>query len=168
MSDVIISGSRRITNYGIVAAAIDDAITKFGVYPSLIIEGGQRTFRFRKPVGGVDYFAEMWALRHKIEHKRVDAEWGKYGNAAGPIRNREMAKIGRYLIAIPDTDSSGTIDMIDAARESGFTPDRIYVHYDPELFPEGPTGCLDDGDELSLALRQLTRSSLNNLLPDSE
>lgn len=155
MSAMIVSGSRRITDYGIVAVAIDEAITKFGVHPTLIIEGGQRTFRFRKPVGGVDYLAELWALRHKVNHERIDALWSCYGNAAGPIRNREMAKRGEYLIAIPDAESRGTIDMIDAARAAGFTDDRIYIHYDPDLFPEGPTGCLDDGDELSQAIRSL-------------
>lgn len=129
MTAMIVSGSRRITDYSIVAAAIDDAITKFGVCPTLIIEGGQRTLDdTRNPIGGVDYLARLWAGRHRVEHRRVNAKWGEYGHAAGPIRNREMAAMGQYLVAIPDSESRGTIDMIGAAKEAGFTEDRIYVH----------------------------------------
>lgn len=150
--ETIISGSRRITDIRIV----EDAIRASGFTITKVIEGGQRTYNEqRQPVGGVDYLAQLWARRNRLPLQRVDAKWGIHGKAAGPIRNQEMALLGRQLIAIPDSESTGTIDMIDAARKAGFTPERVYVHYDSGLFPEGPTGCLDDGDELSLALRKM-------------
>jgi hypothetical protein len=152
--ETIISGSRRITDMSIIEAAI--AASGFTI--TKVIEGGQRTYNDkREPIGGVDYLAQQWARRNRIPHKRVDAEWSVHGNAAGPFRNRQMALIGKQLIAIPDGDSRGTIDMIDAARQKDL---HIYVHYDPKLFPEGPTGCLDDGDELSRALRSLVVTKL--------
>ena len=125
MSVFVVSGSRRITDYALVAQAIDDAITQFNCYPSLIIEGGQRTYENRTPVGGVDYLAELWALRHRVPHRRIDAEWSKYGKSAGPRRNRVMAAEGQYLVAIPDSASRGTLDMIAAAKEAGIPDDRI-------------------------------------------
>ena len=145
----IVSGSRHITDYAIVEAAIRAS----GFTISKVIEGGQRTYnKQRQPVGGVDYLAFLWAFRNRVPCLRVNAKWQSHGPAAGPIRNREMAALAQQLIAIPDSDSRGTIDMIDVARQAGLS---IYVHYDPDLFPEGPTGCLDDGDELSRAIRQL-------------
>lgn len=150
--ETIISGSRRITEIRIV----EEAIRASGFTITLVIEGGQRSYdNNRWPIGGVDYLAQLWAIRNRTPWHREDAKWHVHGNAAGPIRNRKMLTAAKQLIAIPDPDSRGTIDMIEAAREAGFTPDRIYVHYDPDLFPEGPTGCLDDGDALGLALRKM-------------
>lgn len=146
----IIAGSRRITNPNIVEWAVHAS----GFTVTEVIEGGQRTYNgLRQPVGGVDYLAHLWALRKRIPCKRINAKWQIHGKAAGPIRNREMARLGEQLIAIPDSESTGTIDMIDAVREAGFTSARIFVYYDPDLFPEGPTGCLDDNDELSQAIK---------------
>jgi len=143
--ETIISGSRRITDIRIV----EDAIRASGFKITMVIEGGQRTYNNNRwPIGGVDFLAQLWALRNKIPWHREDAKWQIHGAAAGPMRNRKMASLGKQLIAIPDPESKGTIDMIDAAREAGFSPERIYVHYDPDLFPEGPTGCLDDGNLL--------------------
>lgn len=159
--ETIISGSRRITDIRIV----EDAIRASGFKVSLVIEGGQRTYDDSDwPVGGIDYLAQLWAIRHEVPCHTERADWPKHRKAAGPIRNRKMAALGKQLIAIPDPDSRGTIDMIEAAREAGYAPERIYVHYDPELFPEGPTGCLDDGDELSFALRGVSRQQLNDIL----
>lgn len=159
--ETIISGSRRITDISIVEAAIAAS----GFMITKVIEGGQRTYNDnREPIGGVDYLAKLWALRNRLSLQRVNAKWQIHGNAAGPIRNREMAAMAQQLIAIPDPDSRGTVDMINAAQQAGL---RVYVHYDPELFPEGPTGCLDDGDELSLALRQIPEADVNRILDES-
>lgn len=150
--NTIISGSRRITDIRIV----EEAIRASGFKISLVIEGGQRMYDDNDwPVGGVDYLAQLWAIRNKIPCHTERADWPKYRKKAGPIRNRKMAAIARQLIAIPDPESTGTVDMIEAARKAGFAPDRIYVHYDPDLFPEGPTGCLDDNDALAQALRRM-------------
>lgn len=43
------------------------------------------------------------------------ANWDKFGKGAGPIRNREMAKIANLVLAFPGND--GTRDMIEAARK---------------------------------------------------
>jgi|ERR1043166_2562069 hypothetical protein len=134
--ETIISGSRRITDIRIV----EDAVRVSNFTITKVIEGGQRTMnRKREPIGGVDYLAKLWALCNRLPLERIDAKWQIHGKAAGPIRNRKMAALAKQLIAIPDPESRGTIDMIEAAREAGFPRERIYVHYDPDLFPEGPT-----------------------------
>jgi hypothetical protein len=114
----VISGSRRIKDYSVVKTAIESAIKQFGIRPSLIIEGGQRTFdKWGSVVGGVDYFAMRWAGQHGIPFQTVKARWGKFGLAAGPIRNRKMADEGDVLVALPDIQSRGTRDMINVMRE---------------------------------------------------
>lgn len=124
---VIISGSRRIRDQRVVDTAIENGLRYFNIRPSTVIEGGQRTYnQKRETVGGVDYFAQQWARRHRIPHKRIDAEWAIHGRAAGPFRNRQMAAIGDYLIAIPDAESKGTLDMIEAMGEHG-KADRVFV-----------------------------------------
>lgn len=128
MSAFIVCGSRRITDYNLVALAIDDAITSFGVHPTLIIEGGQRLYNDNDwPIGGVDYLAQLWAVRHKVPFHTEFADWARYRKQAGPIRNRRMAELGQYVVAIPDAESVGTWDMVRAANKAGITSERIYV-----------------------------------------
>jgi hypothetical protein len=62
-----------------------------------------------------------WAcLRGKLV-AHFPAEWGKYGRAAGPVRNGEMAEYARQdeggaCLAVPALDSVGTWDMITQAK----------------------------------------------------
>ena len=108
---VIVSGSRYIEDYKVVA----DAIRESGFKPTLIIEGGQRRKNVRgEVVGGVDYLAKQWALAHGVPFKTERARWDLYDKAAGPIRNRVMAAMGDVLVAIPEGASRGTRDMIEA------------------------------------------------------
>jgi hypothetical protein len=65
---------------------------------------------------GVDKFGELWAEVHNIPVKPFPADWKSYGNAAGPIRNEEMAKYADGLIAFCKTKSKGTTNMIKQAE----------------------------------------------------
>lgn len=113
---VVVSGSRFITDYDFVARAISES----GFIPTLIIEGGQRTYDDNdEPIGGVDYLASLWAFRNGVDHEQVDAKWKEQGLAAGPIRNRKMAVTGDALVAIPKGISKGTRNMIMAMKMQG-------------------------------------------------
>lgn len=61
---------------------------------------------------GADKLGEAWAKKNSIPIDPHPALWSKYGNAAGPIRNREMAKQADALIAFWDGKSKGTENMI--------------------------------------------------------
>ena len=102
----IIAGSRNITDYGILEAAI--AASGFQV--TEVISGGAR---------GVDSLGEWFANKNKLPLTIINADWGKFGRAAGHIRNDEMAKVGQALIAIWDGESRGTAHMIDCAYKKG-------------------------------------------------
>lgn len=60
--------------------------------------------------------AEEYAFLHQIPFKLFQADWEKYGKAAGPMRNREMAKYANALLAF-DKGTKGTQNMIDTARK---------------------------------------------------
>jgi hypothetical protein len=55
---------------------------------------------------GVDKWVDDFYLCSHFE-----ADWNKHGKAAGPIRNREMAKYGDVLLLIWDGESRGSANM---------------------------------------------------------
>lgn len=66
---------------------------------------------------GADTLGEKWAIANKIPVKYFPADWNKFKNAAGPIRNTEMAKYCDAVIAFWDGNSSGTRNMISLAEK---------------------------------------------------
>jgi hypothetical protein len=81
---------------------------------------------------GVDHAARTWARYRGLGNRLqvFDADWGRYGRRAGPIRNRAMADRAVALRTIgydvrvfafhDDIKSSrGTADMLDMAQNRG-------------------------------------------------
>jgi hypothetical protein len=71
-------------------------------------------------VGGVDYFAGMWASARGVDVHTEYAQWKTFGRSAGPRRNAEM------LLMKPDTviafltgSGPGTRNMITQAKLAG-------------------------------------------------
>ena len=71
---------------------------------------------------GADTMAARMAhdLHFRVEPHKAD--WNKYGKAAGPIRNQEMADCGAdavfAVIDKPLAESHGTASMVDIARKA--------------------------------------------------
>lgn len=78
---------------------------------------------------GADRLGEKFANAHNLNLVEFPAEWHKYGVAAGPIRNCEMAKYAKetkaILCAFWDGSSSGTKHMITTAMKNKF--DEIHI-----------------------------------------
>lgn len=68
---------------------------------------------------GADEMGEWWASENGIQIKLFPANWSKFGKAAGPIRNEEMAKYADCLVAFWDGKSKGTSNMLDLAEKYG-------------------------------------------------
>jgi hypothetical protein len=96
---LIIAGSRTITEY----AEVEAAIAASGFTPTEIVSGG---------ASGVDTLGEIWALRHNIPIKHFPARWKEYGRSAGMIRNEQMGRYADALVAAWDGKSRGTRHMI--------------------------------------------------------
>lgn len=88
---------------------------------SRLVEGGQRTFDegYGTCVGGADYHANRWAYARRVPCVTVEADWKRWGAAAGPIRNQLMLDLHRPEAVISFPGRSGTADMIDRARAAG-------------------------------------------------
>jgi glycerophosphoryl diester phosphodiesterase len=112
----IIAGPRNFNDY-------NKLLKVFLLYPDLekniteIVSGKAK---------GVDTLGERWARENKIPIKSFPADWNKYGNSAGPIRNLQMANYADALIALWDDISKGTGDMIEKAKNKGL---KILIYY---------------------------------------
>lgn len=100
----IVAGSRSITNIDTVMQAIKDCPWKI----TQIVSG---------TASGVDQLGELCAEQLGIYVKQFPADWGTYGNSAGYIRNREMAKYADAVIIVYDGKSKGTKHMWDIALQ---------------------------------------------------
>lgn len=117
---LIIAGCRDCYIPTILSKAVSGAFSDpdFGLISEIteIVTGG---------ASGVDAMGKRWALGLEVPHTEFKADWTAYGNAAGPIRNRQMADYADALIAIWDGKSRGTKNMIEEATKRGL---RVYVH----------------------------------------
>lgn len=113
----IIAGSRGINDWCFVERAIDRAW-----WPITEVISGHAF--------GVDRLGERWADGHNIPVEKVIPDWGRYGRAAGMIRNEMMAKIADAAIIIYDGVSSGTLNMCRMAAAMRLKHIMI-VRYEP-------------------------------------
>lgn len=105
---LIIAGGREFNDYNLLC----DEVSKFIANEKevVIISGLAR---------GADRLGCQFAAENGYELRGFAAEWGKFGPAAGPIRNKIMAKNADALIAFWDGQSKGTMHMIDYAHKMG-------------------------------------------------
>lgn len=101
----IIAGGRDFNNFEVLKNVCDnfDDITE-------IVCGCAR---------GADTLGEDYGRAKKILIKYFPADWDYYGQAAGFIRNIEMADYADCAICFWDGKSKGTKHMIDTARRKG-------------------------------------------------
>jgi len=125
---VIIAGSRSINSF----SAIENAVKASGFKITEVVCG---------MAPGVDLQGKSWAEANKIPVKEMPAKWndlkapgvvirtgkyGKYNAKAGFDRNKDMANYAEALIAIWDSKSPGTADMIEAANKKKL---KVYIWY---------------------------------------
>lgn len=109
---VIVAGSRDIKKFSTVEEAIK--LAKFNI--TEVVSGGAY---------GVDRLGERWAKDNNIPLKVFMADWIRFSNRAGILRNIQMAEYGEALIAVWDGCSTGTKHMIDIATKKGL---KVYIH----------------------------------------
>ena len=106
---ILICGDRHWTDETVIAETLFPYVMS---YPT-IIHGGAR---------GADKLGETAAERFSLRTTNFRAQWSRYGNSAGVIRNREMIKAKPDLVLAFHNDienSKGTKDMIKIAKEAG-------------------------------------------------
>lgn len=102
---VIVAGSRKLDALGSTRLInlVDEAINLSGFKITEIVSGG---------CYGVDVAGERWAGKKKIPIKIFLPDWNRYGRAAGPFRNKDMAEYAEASIVLCYDNSKGSINMI--------------------------------------------------------
>lgn len=79
-----VTGGRDYTDVSVINKVLDYVKKSLTDSKIVLIEGGAR---------GVDSLCKEWAIKNNIEVQTVEAQWRKYGNSAGFLRNQEMIDI---------------------------------------------------------------------------
>jgi hypothetical protein len=104
---VIVAGSRDFDNYALLESKLDHFLSNMDGKP-VIVSGTAH---------GADRLGERYAAARGLEVLRFPAQWGRYGRAAGMLRNHRMAWAGSHLVAFWDGRSRGTQNMIETATD---------------------------------------------------
>lgn len=99
---LIVAGSREIIDEEFVSGWLDKMNCALNI--SEVVSGTCR---------GPDTFGEDWARENWVHIKRFPANWDEFGRAAGPIRNREMAKYADVAIVFISQGSRGAKNMME-------------------------------------------------------
>jgi len=102
---VIIAGSRSLKDKEKEGKKILNDIIQFLDKPITDVVCGEAI--------GPDTWGKHIALFSNLNVISMPADWNKYGKAAGPIRNREMAKVADFAIILWDGESRGAKNMIE-------------------------------------------------------
>lgn len=109
---LIIFGSRDFDDYELLKKEADYFIIRH-------LEEGEEVIIVSGEADGADVLGEDYADANGYKVMGFPADWNKYGNAAGGIRNRQMAKYATHAIGFWDGRSPGTRDMIEKCKIYG-------------------------------------------------
>ena len=102
---LVVAGSRGFDSYERLSEELDKYLS--GRTNVTIISGTAR---------GADRLGEKYAQEHGYKIEQVPAQWAKYHQGAGPIRNKQMVKTADAVLVFWDNESSGTRNIIECAR----------------------------------------------------
>ena len=102
---LVVAGSRGFDSYERLSAELDKYLK--GRSNVTIISGTAR---------GADRLGEKYAQEHGYKIEQVPAQWAKYHQGAGPIRNKQMVKTADAVLVFWDNESTGTRNIIECAR----------------------------------------------------
>ncbi|GAH13743.1 unnamed protein product, partial [marine sediment metagenome] len=81
---IVVAGTRTFDDYELLKKKLDALLNKKVKEHGIEIVSGC--------AAGADALGERYAEERGYSVKRFPANWGKYGKAAGPIRNKEMSE----------------------------------------------------------------------------
>lgn len=104
---LLVCGGRDFINWGLLKNTLNRVHAKRPI--TLLIHGAAR---------GADALAGRWADENGIECTPYPADWERYRNRAGPIRNAQMLRETQPELVIAFPGGSGTQDMITRALDA--------------------------------------------------
>lgn len=106
---LVIAGSREFKDYPLLSKTVDKHLKNRARNKAITIISGRAK--------GADQLGEQYAKEKGYKIEYYPADWEHYGNAAGPIRNTQMAKAADDVIVFWDGKSAGTRNMMEAAQK---------------------------------------------------
>lgn len=119
---ILCCGDRNWRDGSYIREILSIYLSKIG--PFQVVEGECR---------GADKLSRLAAESLGLGVIKMPAAWDRYGNAAGPIRNREMLDLDPgFVLAFHDdiVHSVGTKDCVEEAILRGFKT-KVFTHLDP-------------------------------------
>lgn len=107
MFKVIIAGSRDFNDYSFLKEKLDILLSE--IKDDIEIVSGKAR--------GADQLGEKYAKERNYSIAEFPADWNRFGNSAGYIRNEEMAKYANACVAFWMNNSRGTKHMIDLSEK---------------------------------------------------
>lgn len=118
---VIVAGGRDFNDYQLMCARLDHFFQNVDKNKLVIVNGDGPGLWDKENkcyiAEGADQLAKRYARENNIKIDSYPPDWNKYGKAAGPIRNKQMAENADALVAFWDGKSRGTGGMIKLAEE---------------------------------------------------
>lgn len=105
---VLVCGGRNFRDKALLYGTMDALDRKHGIVT--VIHGG---------ASGADTLAGTWAMEWGCSVWVFSANWKKYGDAAGPIRNALMLEDGEPDLVVAFKGGKGTASMVKLARYAG-------------------------------------------------
>lgn len=112
---IIVAGTRTFADYPFLAGKLDSFFAALPVPPTIVSGCAP----------GADRLGERYAKDRGLSLLQFPADWRRFGNQAGPIRNQQMGWASSDLIAFWDGRSRGTRNMIGVARTGGLGLRRV-------------------------------------------
>lgn len=129
MVKLIIAGSRTLIEESVeIRKTVDNILTTMNMQVDEIVSGN---------AAGPDKIGESYAQMKNIRVTSMPADWGKYGRAAGPIRNKQMAHYADVGIVFWDGVSKGSLNMIEEMSKLN-KPCLVHI-IKPKIIPQFAT-----------------------------
>ena len=110
---IIVCGGSKFDEYSLLESSLNKIFKEYSNDTIEIVSGHAK---------GADSLGERYANGHNLKCTIFEANWKKYGRAAGPIRNSQMLEYAKQenplVVAFWDGESHGTKDTINKAKKS--------------------------------------------------
>jgi hypothetical protein len=106
----VIAGSRGFNDYEYLKEVVSTALQNYSVDQIEIVSGCAE---------GADKLGERLSEEWGCKLTKFPADWVRYGNSAGHLRNIDMSCYGDVIFCFWDGVSNGTRGMIRASRKAG-------------------------------------------------
>lgn len=131
---LIVAGSRYLEDYFFVKSKLDALLGLCSETEEITIISGRCdtgivTFITDEgiKVYGADGLGERYAKENGYKVDAFPADWNKYGLAAGPIRNEQMASHGTHCVVFWDGKSKGSKNMVKCAKKAGLPTIEVMI-----------------------------------------